>query len=89
MQKTVYTCDHCEKTIGEVPHVSLVIQSNHPGSGIAVPPDTEMKDGATSAAWYTNRCLKGFMQFHVGCIEKYFKAQLAKTLKKPTGKKGK
>lgn len=69
----VYKCDHCKRAIGAKPHITLVLNIGHTGTGIAVPP----KD--THGLWKTNRLNDSFLQFHDGkCIGAYFDALIKK-----------
>ena len=68
-QHTVYKCDHCKKEIGAKPHITLVLNTGHPGTGIAVPPSD------SHALWTTKKLGVSFVHFHDGkCIAGYFDA---------------
>ena len=70
MQKTIYICDQCNKTIGDAVHITLELpQGSY--SGIAVPPEITVLP-----KWCVDR-ISGFKHFHMGCIQKYFE-KLAK-----------
>lgn len=73
MQKTVYECDGCKKAIGEVAHITLVLQTNHPGTGLAVPPGIELPGYSSIATWRTVKLPRNFLHFHFACIEKFFR----------------
>lgn len=77
MQKTVYTCDHCQETIGAKKHITLVVAANMIGSGIAIPPNTL----AGTTVWSVHQKLNGkFMHFCNGsCIGKFFTGLMKKT----------
>lgn len=72
MQKTVYSCNQCNKTFGDVKHISLTFG---PHSGIAFPPDPKSKAGGNSY-WHVRRNLQSqFLHFCNGtCIGRYFAA---------------
>lgn len=76
MQKTIYTCDQCEKEIGNKRHITLVMAANMVASGIAVPPSKGQ------STWGVHHKLNGkFLHFCNGvCIGRYFSALLKKTL---------
>jgi hypothetical protein len=65
MQKVVYICDHCNKIIGDVIHITLEIKQGY--SGLSIPPEVSVLD-----RWIVEPKISGFKQFHIGCIEKYF-----------------
>ncbi len=71
MQQTVYKCDQCKEEIGRKPHISLVLNTNNNGCGIAVPPKGD------TGAWRVVGVPRNFIHF---CDEqhlaKYFKALL-------------
>lgn len=71
MQQTVYKCDQCKREIGKKPHISLVLNQNHMGCGIAVPP------AEGKSAWRVVHFARNFVHF---CDEthaaKWFKAHL-------------
>lgn len=67
MQKTVYTCDACEKVIGDKKHITLAFGASA-FSGIAVPPSK------TIGQWSVHKKLTGtFKHFCNGvCIGRFF-----------------
>lgn len=83
MQKTIYECDGCKKVIGSEAHVTLVMSTNHPGTGVAVPPGHEVK-GQLTDRWYTVKLPENFIHLHFKCMEKYFKDILDAKVGKPT-----
>jgi len=72
MQRTIYECDHCKTEIGKVPHISLVLQTNHPGTGVALPPDDK------AAHWRTTKFAGNFIHLHDKCAGPFFKDLVAK-----------
>jgi len=89
MQKTVYECDGCKKVIGNVSHITLVLQTNHPGTGLAVPPGVELPGYASIATWRTVKLPRNFLHFHFGCIEKFFRKMEKDVTTAPVKKTGK
>ena len=76
---TIYKCDQCKREIGAKPHITLVLNLSHSGTGIAVPPTH------TNGLWKTNRLNDSFLQFHDGkCIAAYFDGLLKKASTKRT-----
>lgn len=76
----VYKCDQCKKEIGAKAHITLLLNSNGPGTGIAVPP-------ANGNMWRTARLPLNFMQFHDGkCIGAYFDSAIKKATEKNQAK---
>lgn len=67
MQKTIYTCDSCDKEIGPKKHISL---SFGQFSGVAVPPG----QGFVTDRWSVVQKLQGkFLHFCNGqCIGRFF-----------------
>ena len=87
MQKTVYECDHCKKVIGGIAHITLSLQTNHPGTGVAMPPGNEVEGYHGRSGWKTVKLPRSFVHFHIGCIERYFKAIVTAATKKVPAKK--
>lgn len=83
MQKTVYKCDQCGREIGEKPHISLVLNINHDGCGIAVPPLKKGdKHSGRYSLWTTKRFDRSFIHFcNEEHLAKYFKKKLVAATK--------
>ncbi len=75
MQKSVYTCDHCKRLIGQKMHVSLHTHNNSL-SGIAVPPKDVAGDDILGNnfgnVWKVTPLPATFMHFHLECVGEYF-----------------
>jgi hypothetical protein len=78
-QKTIYTCDSCQKEIGEKPHISLSF-SNY--SGIALPPNTPNNTGGILGQWKVVNSIQGrFYHFCSGtCIGSFFTGLMKKSV---------
>lgn len=72
MQKTVYLCDGCGEVVGNQAHITLVLQTSHPGTGVALPPGTDVK-GKKTTSWTTAKLNRNFIHLHYGCAGKFFK----------------
>lgn len=76
MQKTIYACDNCLKDIGNVTHVSLVLDRFRDGCGVYTPPKKH-------EAWKKKEFPQNFVHFCTPqCIKEYF----AKLIKETHGK---
>jgi len=80
MQKVIYVCDHCNKNIGEVVHITLEIKQGY--SGLAIPPKVSVLEN-----WIVEPKIYGFKHFHIGCIQKYFEKMSEPYLPKNFNKK--
>jgi len=73
MQKVVYECDWCREVIGDQAHITLVLQTNHPGTGVAIPPKTGLAGQKGASGWRTVKLDRNFLHFHFGCVASYFR----------------
>ena len=70
-QKTIYTCDACQKEIGEKKHISLQVNSGL--SGVAMPPDKKFLH------WRIVKLPLSFMHFcSAKCMSGWFGGLLIK-----------
>lgn len=78
-QKTKYYCDHCNKEIGNNPHISLGI-ANLGYSGIALPPSHSRNP--KSEYWHVDQFEAGLKHFCTSkCLGQYFEKILKEATK--------